>query len=85
MPHSHPDERIYTVLAGTWFIGLGETFDSEQLEAFAPGAAYVVPAGTAHFHWARSGASVVEIAGVGPTSTDYVNPRDDPRTTQRDP
>src|SRR5439155_7150436 len=26
MPHSHPDERIYTVLEGTWYIGYGDRF-----------------------------------------------------------
>ena len=27
MPHSHPDDRLYTVLSGEWSIGLGTAFD----------------------------------------------------------
>src|SRR4029077_6618705 len=26
MPHKHPEDRIYTVMAGVFYIGLGETF-----------------------------------------------------------
>ena len=34
MPHSHPEERIYTVLSGTWYIGLGDNhqFDNPRPE-----------------------------------------------------
>lgn len=79
MPHSHPEDRIYTVLTGTWYIGLGNQFDPASLRAFTAGAVYRVPAGTTHFHWARSGESIVQVVGVGPTATDYVNPAEDPR------
>ncbi len=47
------------------------------LVAFAPGSAFVVPANASHFHWMKSGASVVQISGVGPTRTEYI-PYDDP-------
>jgi len=79
MPHTHPEDRIYTVLSGTWFIGLGTTFDPAQLEKFATGAVYLLPANTPHFHWAREGATVVQINGIGPSATVYINPDDDPR------
>jgi len=79
MPHSHPDDRLYTVLSGRWSIGLGEVFDPAGLETYSPGSVYVLPAGTAHFHWAQAGESVVQIAGLGPTATNYVDPEDDPR------
>ena len=79
MPHSHPDDRLYTVLSGEWSIGLGAAFDPEELETFSPGSVYVLQAGTAHFHWAQAGESVVQIAGLGPTATNHVDPEDDPR------
>jgi quercetin dioxygenase-like cupin family protein len=79
-PHTHPEDRIYTVLSGTWFIGLGTTFDASQLKGFPAGAVYFLPANTPHFHWAREGATIVQITGVGPSATVYVNPADDPRT-----
>jgi quercetin dioxygenase-like cupin family protein len=27
MPHKHPEDRIYTVMSGVFYIGLGERFD----------------------------------------------------------
>ena len=28
MPHKHPEDRIYTVMSGVFYIGLGERFDA---------------------------------------------------------
>ena len=44
MPHTHPEDRIYTVISGVFYIGRGEHFDSEKLEAYPPGAVIVLPA-----------------------------------------
>src|ERR1700735_2262876 len=30
-PHKHPEDRIYTVISGTFYIGLGEIFDESLL------------------------------------------------------
>ena len=79
MPHTHPEERIYTVISGTWHVGSGERFDPARLKAFPAGSLYVVPAGVSHFHWAKSGESIVQVNGAGPTAARYVNPADDPR------
>ena len=27
MPHKHPEDRVYTVISGVFYIGLGDTFD----------------------------------------------------------
>jgi hypothetical protein len=27
MPHKHPENRIYTVMSGVFYIGLGEEFE----------------------------------------------------------
>ncbi len=79
MPHTHPEDRIYTVLVGTWYIGLGAEYDPARLQGFGPGSVYVLPAGTAHVHWARGGRAVVQVTGIGPTATTYLRPEDDPR------
>src|SRR4051794_7329373 len=47
MPHRHPEDRIYTVMSGVFFIGLGETFDAATLQAYPPGAVVVLPGNTA--------------------------------------
>ena len=79
MPHRHREDRVYTVISGVFYIGLGEQFDETKLQAYPPGAVVVLPGGTAHFHWARSGEYVTQVTAIGPISLDYVHPEDDPR------
>ncbi len=79
MPHRHPEDRIYTVVSGVFYIGLGETFDEHNLQAFAPGSVIVLPGGQEHYHWARAGEYVTQVNGLGPLGLDYVNPENDPR------
>jgi quercetin dioxygenase-like cupin family protein len=55
MPHWHPEDRIYTVISGIFYIGLGDEFDAEKLQAYPPGAVIILPGNTSHFHWAKSG------------------------------
>ena len=78
-PHTHPEERTYTVISGTFYIGFGDKFDPSKLKAFPAGSMFVVPANTSHFHWMRSGEAVVQISGVGPSGIEYVDHDDDPR------
>ncbi len=79
MPHRHPEDRIYTVISGVFYIGLGERFDQEKLRAYPPGSVIVLPGGTFHFHWARSGEYVSQVSGTGPLGLEYRDHRDDPR------
>jgi quercetin dioxygenase-like cupin family protein len=79
MPHRHDEDRVYTVISGVFYIGLGEQFDEAKLQAFPPGAVVVLPSGTAHFHWAKSGDYVTQVTAIGPISLEYVHPEDDPR------
>jgi quercetin dioxygenase-like cupin family protein len=79
MPHTHPEDRIYTVMSGVFYIGLGTTFDPDKLRAYPPGALVVLPANTPHFHWAKSGDYTTQVAGVGPLGIKYVHEEDDPR------
>ena len=79
LPHTHPEERVYTVISGTFYIGFGEKFDPMELKAFSAGSAFVVPANASHFHWMKSGEAVVQISGVGPSGIEYVDHADDPR------
>jgi len=83
MPHTHPEDRVYTILRGVWFIGLGETFDSTRLGRYPAGSVYVVRAGTAHFHLAREGETVFQITGTGPSATRFISPGDSTRRSPR--
>src|SRR5580698_3058923 len=79
MPHHHPEDRVYTVISGVFYIGLGSRFDEGQLQAFPPGAVIVLPGRTPHFHWAKSGTYVTQVTAIGPLGLDYLDPVDDPR------
>jgi quercetin dioxygenase-like cupin family protein len=79
MPHRHEEDRVYTVISGVFYIGRGDRFDEEKLEAYPPGSIVVLPGDTPHFHWAKSGEYVTQVTAIGPISLTYLNPEDDPR------
>jgi quercetin dioxygenase-like cupin family protein len=79
MPHRHPEDRVYTVISGVFYIGLGDVFDAEKLRAYPPGSVIVLPGSTAHFHWAKSGEYVTQVTAIGPLGMEYVRSQDDPR------
>jgi len=80
MPHTHPDERIYTVLSGTFFLGWGEGYIESRLEEYPEGSVVLVRADRHHFQAAKAGEYVLQIEGEAPTAVTYVNAKDDPRT-----
>jgi len=79
MPHKHPEDRIYTVMSGVFYIGLGGQFDGDNVKAYPPGCVVILPGDTAHFHWAQSGEYVTQVTAIGPLGLQYMNSRDDPR------
>jgi quercetin dioxygenase-like cupin family protein len=79
MPHRHSEDRIYTVISGVFYIGRGEQFDADKLVAYPPGSVIVLPGGTAHFHWAKSGQYISQVNAIGPLGFEYVDPNYDPR------
>jgi quercetin dioxygenase-like cupin family protein len=79
MPHKHPEDRIYTVMSGVFYIGLGETFDGDKVKAYPPGSVVVLPGETWHFHWAKSGEYVTQVTAIGPLGLEYYDQHDDPR------
>jgi len=82
MPHRHVEDRIYTVISGAFYIGLGEVFDENELTAHPPGSVLVLPGGTPHFHRARSGEYVTQVTAFGPLRLDYVDASQDPRASK---
>jgi quercetin dioxygenase-like cupin family protein len=79
MPHRHPEARTYTVLAGEWKLGFGAKYTAAALRSFPPGSLYRLPADVVHFQAAGPSETVVQIDAVGPSTTDFVDPSDDPR------
>jgi len=66
------------VISGVFYIGLGDEFDPDKLEAYPPGAVILLPGNTSHFHWAKSGDYITQVSAIGPLGMEYVNPKDDP-------
>ena len=79
MPHRHPQDRIYTVISGIFYIGLGDQFDAAKFVAYPLAAVIILPGNTSHFHWARSGDYITQVAAIGPLGMEYINSEDDPR------
>ena len=79
MPHKHAEDRIYTVMSGVFYIGLGEQFDGDSVKAYPPGSVIVLPGNTSHFHWAKSGEYITQVSAIGPLGLDYLDRADDPR------
>ena len=76
MPHTHRDERVYTVLAGEWKLGFGEKFDAGRLMTFPTGSVYRLPANVPHFQATGQSETIVQINSVGPSTTEFLNPSD---------
>jgi hypothetical protein len=76
-PHNHPDERMVTVLSGTYYFALGEVFDESRLKAYPPGSVIIVPPRVSHFGASKDGVEFQEM-GTGPTATDLVKPAGTP-------
>jgi quercetin dioxygenase-like cupin family protein len=68
-PHTHPDERVITVVSGSIFQGFGTTFDEKNGKMMKAGDVAIIPANTPHFGWAKEGEAVVQETGIGPTGT----------------
>jgi quercetin dioxygenase-like cupin family protein len=82
-PHIHPENRIYTVISGVFYIGIGTKFDVSKLKAYPPGSVVVLPGNTPHFHLARSGSYETQVTAQGPLGISYIAPSDDPRNESK--
>ncbi|RYY97320.1 MAG: DUF4437 domain-containing protein [Chitinophagaceae bacterium] len=77
-PHTHPSTEHVTVIEGTGYLGMGRTLNRGAATALPRGGYAVLPAGMAHYAFARQRA-IVQVHGTGPFAISYINPADDPR------
>ena len=80
--HWHPDDRVATVVRGTWYIGYGEEFVGTKLKALPPGSFYTEPPKQGHFAQTGDEDALVFTSGFGPTGTTYYQSNLDPRGTR---
>lgn len=81
--HSHRDDRMATVISGTWRFGYGTHFDETALKTLPVGSVYAEPGGVNHFARTSEDPVVVHISGFGPTDTRYFDPADDPENRKK--
>ena len=82
MPHKHPEDRVYTVISGVFYIGLGDQFDADKLQVYPPGSVVILPGNTYHFHWAKSSEYITQVTAIGPLGLEYFNEKEDPRISK---
>jgi hypothetical protein len=81
-PHTHTTAERITVLSGTFFIGMGDKFDTQKGMEMPAGSFGTWPAGMKHFAWVK-GETIIQLNGTGPWTITYVNPEDDPRNAKK--
>ena len=67
-PHSHPNERFITVLAGTMKIGTGAKFDKDHTVSLGPGSVIRDIANQMHYDGTGPEGLTIEIMGMGPST-----------------
>jgi quercetin dioxygenase-like cupin family protein len=67
MPHTHPDQRVVTVLSGTYYSGSGTEFDESKLKPVPAGTTIIVPANAPHYALAKDGETILLEVGTAPT------------------
>jgi quercetin dioxygenase-like cupin family protein len=68
-PHTHPDDRVVTIISGTWNFGHGDTFDASKGKVLPQGAFFTEPANAVHYNFTKTEPVVIQIHGMGPTGT----------------
>jgi hypothetical protein len=76
-PHWHPVDEHITVIAGTFYMGMGEKLEESAAKAMPAGSYGFMPKQMRHFGWAK-GATIIQIHGVGPFKTNWVDPAGKP-------
>ena len=69
LPHSNSDDRIVTVLSGTFYLSVGNPADEVIVQQLGPGSAAFIPANTPHYGWAKEQEVTLQETGYGPSTT----------------
>jgi quercetin dioxygenase-like cupin family protein len=78
-PHTHPDDRTITVLEGTWYSGSGDVTDCAKAAAMPVGSFGFIPGNAVHFDCTGPEGAYIQVTGIGPSGTKWLNPTDDPK------
>lgn len=70
-PHSHPDDRMITVLSGTLHYGFGDKADPSATMAYPTGSYFLAKANEPHYAIGK-GDVIYQESGMAPTGTKWV-------------
>lgn len=73
--HWHPTDENVTVLKGTFWVGMGESFEESKLQTMNVGNFVTVPKEMRHFAMSK-GETIVQVHAMGPFKVNWVNPSD---------
>lgn len=73
-PHSHPHDRMITVLEGTLWVGTGTKYRPESNTPVTKGGFVVDKADEPHYEITKDDGALIEIVGIG---QDTLVPRED--------
>jgi hypothetical protein len=82
MPHWHPQDESVTTIQGVFLMGMGDKFAPAELEQMPVGSYALMPKGMHHFA-SSAGETIVQVHGMGPFVTNYLNPADDPENKKQ--
>lgn len=75
-PHFHGETRYATVIKGTWYTGAGDEFAPDKTVALKPGSFMKHPAGAHHFDGSKNEEVILQLMGMGPSSTTRMKPNE---------
>jgi quercetin dioxygenase-like cupin family protein len=68
-PHYHDQDRLVTVIKGTWYTGEGDVFRPDKTIPIKTGGFMYHPKGFHHYDGAKNEEVIVQIIGMGPVKT----------------
>src|SRR5687768_15238538 len=67
-PHSHPNDRHFVVISGTWWLGSGDKYDPDSTVPVGPGTYVYHKANGIHYDGAKTEEVVIQVWGMGPNT-----------------
>ena len=77
-PNTLSKAGLFTVISGTFRLGMGEKTDASNSAAMSAGSFIALAPGTPHFVSVDE-ETVVQLNNIGPWVITYIDPKDDPR------
>lgn len=74
-PHVHANDRFFTVISGTWWVGTGEKYDPASTVPVPAGSYVLHKGGQVHYDGAKDEETIIQVVGIGPVDTRQVGPR----------